>query len=461
MDPDGNGFGRGAYPPKETTMSRMSSIIIYLVCSSFLLGCGDDDAEGNDGQGGTGGQAAGADGDSGGTGGQAAGEGGAGGTGGETDAGRGGTADFAPEDPIDRSHLSDVGLTDPLDYSDPALWVCRPDHESNFCHHNIDATEILSDGSYQLVSHERAENPVFDCFYVYPTVLLSGEPNQTDFSDITIVADPLYSQASRFTSLCEMYAPLYRQAGLATGGVPIAGANGEVPLQDVKDAFAYYLEHFNQGRNFVLMGHSQGTLMLTRMMQDDLDNNPEVLSRMISALLIGGAVSVPEGELTGGTFQNIPLCSAPGDTGCVVHYVSYDADPPPAANAVFGGSPGEGLEIACTNPALLADNPGRFQGAYLRTAFGNPSFAPDDPIPEDITTPFMLYRDTFRGECVKRDGRSYLEISVDPDEGDQRPPPPYQTILIRIIGMGLHLVDYNLPMGDLLKMVRLQAEAMP
>ena len=453
-------------------MSRTSSMIICLVCSLFLLGCGDDDDDGNQGQGGAGGQAAGAGGDSGdggdsgagggsgGTGGQAAGEGGAGGTGGETDAGQAGTAAPEPEDPIDRSHLSDVGLTDPLDYSDPALWVCRPDHESNFCHHNIDTTEILSDGSYQLVPHERAENPEFDCFYVYPTVLLTGEPNQTDFSNISIVADPLYSQASRFTSMCEMYAPLYRQFGLYSG-MPIAESDREVPVQDVKDAFAYYLEHFNQGRNFVLMGHSQGTMMLTAMMQDDVDDNPEVLSRMISALLIGGAVSVPEGELTGGSFQNIPLCSAPGDTGCVVHYVSYSAEYPPPASAVFGGSPGEGMEIACTNPALLADNPDRFQGAYLRTRFGNPSFAPDDPIPEDITTPFMLYRDTFRGECVNRDGRSYLEISVDPDEGDQRPPPPYQTTLLRTIGMGLHLVDYNLPMGDLLEMVALQAEAMP
>ncbi len=441
-------------------MCGMRSAIIFLVCSTYFLGCSDDDAAGNGEQGGAGGQLADAGGGSGGTGGQTAGQGGVGGTEGATDAGQRDTAPSGPEDPIDRSHLSDVGLTDALDYSDPALWVCRSDHESNFCHHDIDATEILSDGSYQLVPHERAEDPEFDCFYVYPTVLLTGKANQTDFSDISIVADPLYSQASRFTALCEMYAPLYRQVGLIAGQ-PIAGSDPAVPLQDVKDAFAYYLEHYNQGRNFVLMGHSQGTMMLTRMMQDDLDDNPEVLSRMISALLIGGAVSVPEGELAGGTFQNIPLCSAPGDTGCVVHYASYEAEYPPSANAVFGRTSEEGMEIACTNPALLAGNPDRFEAAYLRTAFGNPSFAPDDPIPEDVATPFMIYRDTFRGQCVKRDGSSYLEISVDPDEGDQRPPPPYSTTLIRTIGMGLHLVDYNLPMGDLLEMVAQQAEAMP
>ena len=117
---------------------------------------------------------------------------------------------------IDRSHLKDVGITAPLDYNDPALWACRPGNDPNECHANLDATEILPDGSTKLVPHVRATDPKFDCFYIYPTVALSGGGNMTDFSDIRPVLDPLLGQGARFNRLCEVYAPLYRQVSLST-----------------------------------------------------------------------------------------------------------------------------------------------------------------------------------------------------------------------------------------------------
>lgn len=367
-----------------------------------------------------------------------------------------------PEDPIDRSHLSDVGTTQPLDYSDQALWVCHPDIIGDFCEYDIDATEVMPDGSYQLVEHVPAVNPAFDCFYVYPTVLLTGDPQQTDFSDIGIVSDPILSQAAPFTRLCRMYAPLYRQIGLSPGtGAPVEGGNSALALQDVKDAFDYYMQHHNQGRPFVLIGHSQGTMMLTAMIQEVIDNDPALRAQMISALLLGGMVTVPEGQLVGGTYQNIPLCSSLGQTGCVVAYVSYAKEAPPGDNAVFGSTTEVGNEIACTNPALLAGNTGPFQGSYLRTAVRNPSFAPDVPLPDDITTPFALYRNVVQGQCVKSNGHSYLEISLNPNLEAGRPTPGYRSSLIETIGMGLHLVDFNLPLEDLLETVRQQAAAMP
>ncbi len=367
-----------------------------------------------------------------------------------------------PEDPVDRSHLSDVGTTQPLNYSDPALWVCHPDITGDFCETDIDATEVMADGSYQLVEHVPAVNPEFDCFYVYPTVLLTGDPQQTDFSDIGIVSDPILSQAAPFTRLCRMYAPLYRQFGLNPGtGTLAEGGDSALALQDVTDAFNYYMQNHNQGRPFVLIGHSQGTMMLTSMIQQELDNDPARRAQMISALLLGGRVTVPEGQLVGGTYQNIPLCSSPGQTGCVVAYVSYAAEAPPGDNAVFSSTTEVGNEIACTNPALLAGNTGPFQGSYLRTAVRNPSFAPDIPLPDDITTPFALYRNVIQGQCVKNNGHSYLEISLTPNLEAGRPTPGYRSSLIEGIGMGLHLVDFNLPLEDLIEMVRQQAAAMP
>ncbi len=475
----------------RTIALRMGTMAVTLACLVCFFGCEDnyvvekdEEEEATGGQpatggtGGTGGTAT--DGGTAGTGGTAA-TGGTAGTGGTIDAGddtdAGEDPDAGedaepppppPEESVDRSHLSDMGMTGSLDYEDPAMWVCRPEHEYNFCMHDMSATEMLPDGSRQVIQLERAENPEFDCFYVYPTVLLTGEPQQTDFSDISIVHDPVFSQAVPFTQLCEMYAPLYRQVGLGTGATPIEGSDGDLALQDVRDAFAYYLENLNQGRNFVLMGHSQGTMRLTSMMQEDVDDNPDVLSRMISAILLGGRVTVPEGGVVGGTFQNIPICSAQGETGCVVHYVTFDEEEPAVAEATpanpaarFGVTEEEGMEIACANPALLAGNTGRLQGSYLRSSIRNPSFAPDQPIPEGITTPFLIYRDVFRAECAKGDGTSYLSISVDQDPDDQRGIPPYRSALLQSIGFGLHLVDYNLMLDDLVDMVGQQAAAMP
>ena len=372
---------------------------------------------------------------------------------------------------IDRSHLSNVGTTAPLDYSDPNLWLCRPGNEPNECDVNLDATELLPDGSRRVVPHVRATNPAFDCFYVYPTVDLKGDGNMTDFSDVSFIRDPLYSQAARFTRVCEVYAPLYRQVSLS--GVTVTG-NPAVPLQDVRDAFQFYLQHLNHGRNFVIMGHSQGAAMLAAMMQTDVDPVPEVRSRMISALIIGGGLIVLQGQRTGdgsntsGTpgipldlsFKNIPTCNVPGETGCVIAYSSFDKTNPPRANALFGRAPA-GFQAACVDPAPIAGNDsGLYRGSYLPVHQNQAGFQADEPIPPDITTPFLLYRNVFVGQCVDQNGFSYLQISLQLAPGDERAEPPYRKRLVEAIGFGLHLVDYNLPLDDLIDAVAQQAAAM-
>ncbi len=358
---------------------------------------------------------------------------------------------------IDRSHLADTG-TKPLDYADPALWVCRPGNDPNECLRDIDATEIRSDGSREVLPHKRAEDPEVDCFYVYPTVALTGSGNMTDFSDISAVLDPLLSQAVRFTRICEVYAPLYRQVVLnSSGGMITTTGDRELPVNDVKAAFKYYLEHLSKGRKFVLMGHSQGTTMLKALIASEIDNDPELRARMVSALLIGSSVDVPEGEVVGGVFKNIPGCTKPGQTGCVISYATFDAAAPPGASSVFGRA-AAGNQALCTNPRLLSGerDPNTYRGSYFPMKLGNPTFAPDQPKPEGVTTPFVLYRDLFVGDCVKREEFSHLEAHIV--EGDPRAP-PYRSALLEGIGFGLHLVDYNIALEDLIEATSLQIEA--
>jgi hypothetical protein len=364
---------------------------------------------------------------------------------------------------IDRSHLADAGTTGRLDYGDPALWVCRPGIDPNPCYGNMDATELLADGGRRVVVHQRDVNPRFDCFYVYPTVLLTSNANMTDFSDISLVLDPLLAQAGRFSEICEIYAPLYRQlsftpgdAGAVTGDGGLASNPREaLALQDVRDAFQYYLKNFNQGRKFVLMGHSQGSVMLTSMMQTDVDPLP-IRSQMISALLLGGGETVAPGRTVGGTFQNITTCTVPGQTSCMIAYSSYDVKSPPPANALFGKSP-NGEQVACTEPGALALETGPYQGTFFPVTINNPLLKPDMPPPQNVETPFVLYRGVFQGNCVMKNGFSYLEIALLEEPDDPRGVPPYKNSAAESLGFGTHIADYNFALGELIQAVAKQA----
>jgi hypothetical protein len=384
---------------------------------------------------------------------------------------------------IDRADLADVGTAGPLDYSNPNLWVCRPGIDPNPCygeHGELDTTELLPDGSRKILKHVRATNPKFDCFYVYPTVYLTGSGNQTNLSNVSYVLDALMAQGARMSELCEVYAPLYRQVvlspgastGASTGGTDggaagvassdgggvaglLSGPAAELALSDVRAAFTYYLANFNHGRKFVLMGHSQGSGMLIGMMQQDVDTVPAVRSQMISALLLGGGATVVTGQTVGGTFVNIPTCTSPGQTGCVVAYSSFDVNSPPGSNTLFGLAP-SGQQTDCTEPGALNGNDGGpYKGSYFPTYIANPLLRPSTPGP-DASTAFVLYRDAFHGNCVYQNDLSYLQITDLVEAGDPRGQPPYVSTSAEALGFGLHLVDWNLPMEDLIDIVALQ-----
>lgn len=363
---------------------------------------------------------------------------------------------------IDRSGLTDVGTDGPLDYTDRNLWVCAPGNDPDECTRNLDVTVFLPDGTKQVRAHAAAEDPKFDCFYVYPTVDLVGTSNTTDFSDISHVLDALMSQGARFSELCRVYAPLYRQTALGSSGGTSVGLMGDTQLAatDVEDAFDVYLEDFNEGRKFVLIGHSQGTFMLQALYRSRFEGEPALREKLISALLIGGGPTVPEGEKVGGSFQTLPACSEPGETGCVIAYNSYAKEAPPPENAVFGRGSG-GQEIICTSPTHLAGRGNRssmaYQPKHLATAAFRPN-TPDAPMPT-FDTPYAGFPDVFRGECVRSNGFHYFEVTLDPPAGDQRAVAPYRSTLTEAIGFGLHVADYNLFLDDLIEAVRLQAEA--
>ncbi|PYS27511.1 MAG: lysophospholipase, partial [Acidobacteria bacterium] len=251
------------------------------------------------------------------------------------------------------------------DYSKSESWLCRPGRQ-DACAVDLTTTIVAANG--KLTRETWAANPKapIDCFYVYPTVSNDATPN----SDM--VAGPeelnvIRAQFARFGSQCRVYAPLYRQVTLTALRAFLAGRIMAIDLalgyNDVLNAWNYYLEHDNQGRGVVLIGHSQGSLVLTQLIKNEIDGKP-LQSRIISALLLGTSLPVPRGKDVGGAFQHLPLCHSAKQTGCVITYASFRSNAPPPANSRFGKVPGENMVSGCTNPAALAGGSGELH-AYL------------------------------------------------------------------------------------------------
>ena len=214
---------------------------------------------------------------------------------------------------------------------------------------------MKADGSRSIETFTATADAKFDCFYVYPTVSLDPTPN----SDMVAGQEEKLVaafQAARFTKHCRVFAPLYRQVTLTALrsimlGKPVA-ADRALAYNDVKAAWQQYLEYDNHGRGVVLIGHSQGSGVIKALVADAIEGTP-VQKQIISVLIPGTNVAVPEGKDVGGDLKSTPLCHRAGDTGCVVSYVTFRADAPPPANSRFGVVPQPGMVAACVNPGRL------------------------------------------------------------------------------------------------------------
>ena len=354
----------------------------------------------------------------------------------------------------------------PNDYGDPRNWLCRPGvHDA--CDVDMTTTIIEANGRFSTETWKADPNAPIDCFYVYPTVSTDPTPNSdmtADAAELNVVRQ----QFARFVSKCRPYAPLYRQVTLAGLRARLAGGTGTlaegIQYDDVRDAWNYYLEHDNKSRGFVLVGHSQGSFILDELIRKEIDGK-SVQSRMVSAILLGATLSVPRGKDVGGSFQHIPLCHSASQTGCVITYVSFRSTVPPPSNTRFGRVSDTNLVAACTNPAALSGGNGVLH-AYLstdgRTIVGTtppkPWVTPERP----INTPWVSVPGLLTAQCKSNENATYLEVTVHGNAAD-----PRTDDIIGDLGgagriqadWGLHLVDFNIAMGNLVEIVGEQAKA--
>ena len=161
---------------------------------------------------------------------------------------------------------------------------------------------------------EGDQAPKIDCFYVYPTVSDQETPFATLSIDPELRSIALY-QAARYSQRCRVFAPVYRQATVAgLGGARGTSAEAERAYTDVRSAWRTYLRKYNKGRGVVIMGHSQGTFVLRRMVREEVDPKPKVRRKLVSAILLGGNVTVRKGKDVGGDFKHIRACRSKRQT---------------------------------------------------------------------------------------------------------------------------------------------------
>lgn len=229
------------------------------------------------------------------------------------------TVSFSGELALPPARAAATGEIAAVDYSDPANWVRLPEPDQ----------EPL---------------PV-DIFYVYPTVVADREQPLMHFDDKKLrrkTGDITDQQTGIFAGLGNVYAPYCRQLEFYRAMEALQQEKPDycamaVGAEDVRQAFLYYLAHYNEGRPFILLGHSQGAMDLLMLMEREFQR-PELQDKLIAAYLIGVAIT-PE-ELK--AFPHLTAAAAATDTGVIVSYNTVAPDAAP--------SPFEKPAAVCINP---------------------------------------------------------------------------------------------------------------
>lgn len=234
-----------------------------------------------------------------------------------------------------------------------------------------------------------AVNKEVDVFYLYPTAWqrTASDSNICEINNASMVALSnlaFLRQATAFETVGNIYAPYYRQVDMVyfTSLSPQEQINviSGIPTSDVIAAFDYFIRHYNNGRPFILAGHSQGSNVLINLLSIYMKEYPQVYARMVAAYVIGYSVT-PEYLVEN---PHLKFAEGPDDTGVII---SYNTEAPTVL------SPGNPVVL----PGALAINPITWtRDETLATAaqsLGSIVLNRDGSVAEGIPDPVMNYAD--------------------------------------------------------------------
>lgn len=168
-----------------------------------------------------------------------------------------------------------------------------------------------------------------DVFFIHPTTYTQSKKEwNADINNATLNAKTDYStilyQASVFNRHCRIFAPRYRQAHLSAFFTSSEESKNafDTAYADVKNAFEFYLKHYNNNRPVIIAGHSQGGKMTARLLKDFFDGKP-LQKKLVAAYIIGWPI--PQNS-----FEQIPVCKDSLETNCFCGWRTFKKDYLPA-----------------------------------------------------------------------------------------------------------------------------------
>ena len=209
----------------------------------------------------------------------------------------------------------------------------------------LPAIDYADRGNWVLLPDPAAAPHEVDVFYVYPTVVADREQPLMDWSDPAVRAKTVRiagQQAGCFSGFANLYAPFCRQLEFYRAIAdlrrdPWDYSDMAAGVADLRAAFRYYLKHYNRGRPFILLGHSQGAMALLELMKSEFGTEPAA-RRLVAAYLIG--IPLRPAELS--RWPHLKFAQSDRDTGVIV---SYNSVAPGTGRTVFT-APG----VYCINP---------------------------------------------------------------------------------------------------------------
>jgi len=211
-----------------------------------------------------------------------------------------------PKDNYDK--LKEVEITN---YGSLKNWAAHPWKKDN------------SDSIPKDLINVETRDSIADVFFIHPTtytqkdfVEWNADLNDEKLNQNTDNTAILY-QASVFNKSCRVFAPRYRQAHINAFYINQDSATQyfDLAYNDIKNAFEYYLEHYNNGRPIIIASHSQGTKHAGKLLKEFFENKV-LYKQLVCAYIIG--MPIPENY-----FISIPPCGDANQTGCFVGWRTY------------------------------------------------------------------------------------------------------------------------------------------
>ena len=331
----------------------------------------------------------------------------------------------------------------PLQSTAHTVWLCRPGQSSDPCASSRAATTVTATGATSAFSTTQSTKAAkYDCFYVYPTVSAESSLN----SDLAVQSQETQiaeDEIAQFSSVCNIWAPMYRQATSAAldDGEAFTSQVIDTAYDSLLSGWKDYLSHDNHGRPVIFIGDSQGAALLIRLLRTQVDPSPQLRKRLVSAILLGGNVQVPNGRAVGASFKHLRTCASPSQTGCVIAYSSFPSEP--GSDAVVGragqgisvvtAQPSAGQQVACVNPVTFSSAPGDLVSMYPNLLEKVRS----------VTTPWVTFPDQYSAQCMHAGTATWLQVEPTSSR-DLRTPLPSEGPQ-----WGYHVYDVNLALGNL------------